>query len=175
MRLKTIALCGAALLLAGTTQAAELSRKPFGTLPSGESVEALTLTNGNGVSATVITYGATLQSLIAPGRDGKTADVALGFTDAAGYASNNSYFGASVGRFANRIGKGRFSLDGKTYQLALNNDGVAALAVFCSAPRTRRPTDGCAAPLSESQTVARRAIGDARLPIRNAPPSVATT
>lgn len=127
MRLKTIALCGAALLLAGTVQAAELSRKPFGTLPSGESVEALTLTNGNGVSATVITYGATLQSLIAPGRDGKTADVALGFIDAAGYASNNSYFGASVGRFANRIGKGRFSLDGKTYQLALNNDGVAAL------------------------------------------------
>lgn len=127
MRLKTIALCGAALLLAGTVQAAELSRKPFGTLPSGESVEALTLTNGNGVSATVITYGATLQSLIAPGRDGKSADVALGFTDAAGYANNNSYFGASVGRFANRIGKGRFSLDGKTYQLALNNDGVAAL------------------------------------------------
>lgn len=127
MRLKTIVLCSAALLLAGTAQAAELSRKPFGKLPSGEGVEALTLTNGNGVSATVITYGATLQSLIAPGRDGKTADIALGFADAAGYASNNSYFGASVGRFANRIGKGRFSLDGKTYQLALNNDGVAAL------------------------------------------------
>ena len=127
MKLKTIALCGAALLFAGATQAADLSRKPFGKLPSGEAVEALTLTNANGVSATVITYGATLQSLIAPGRDGKRADVALGFADATGYASNNSYFGASVGRFANRIGKGRFSLDGKTYQLALNNDGVAAL------------------------------------------------
>lgn len=127
MKLKTIALCGAALLFAGATQAADLSRKPFGKLPSGEAVEALTLTNANGVSATVITYGATLQSLIAPGRDGKTADVALGFADATGYASNNSYFGASVGRFANRIGKGRFTLDGKTYQLALNNDGVAAL------------------------------------------------
>ena len=127
MTLKSIALCGAALLLANTAQAAELSRKPFGTLPSGEAVEALTLTNGRGVSATVITYGATLQSLIAPGRDGKTADIALGFADASGYASNNSYFGASVGRFANRIGKGRFALDGKTYQLALNNDGVAAL------------------------------------------------
>lgn len=127
MKLKTIALCSAALLIAGTAQAADLSRKPFGKLPSGEPVEALTLTNGNGVSATVITYGATLQSLIAPGRDGKSADIALGFADANGYASNNSYFGASVGRFANRIGKGRFALDGKTYQLTLNNDGVAAL------------------------------------------------
>ncbi|MFY8144682.1 MAG: aldose epimerase family protein [Caulobacter sp.] len=127
MTLKTIALCGATLMLAGGVQAAELSRKPFGKLPSGEAVEALTLSNAAGVSATVITYGATLQSLIAPGRDGEKADIALGFADAAGYASNNSYFGASVGRFANRIGKGRFSLDGKTYQLALNNDGVAAL------------------------------------------------
>ena len=127
MKLKTIALCGAAIALAGAAQAAELSRKPFGKLPSGEMVEALTLTNGKGVSATVITYGATLQSLIAPGRDGASADIALGFADAAGYANNNSYFGASVGRFANRIGKGRFKLDGETYQLALNNDGVAAL------------------------------------------------
>jgi aldose 1-epimerase len=127
MKLKTIALCGAALALAGTAQAAELSRKPFGKLPSGEMVEALTLTNGKGVSATMITYGATLQSLIAPGRDGVGADIALGFADAAGYANNNSYFGASVGRFANRIGKGRFKLDGKTYRLALNNDRVAAL------------------------------------------------
>ncbi len=64
MKLKTIALCSAALLIAGTAQAADLSRKPFGKLPSGETVEALTLTNGNGVSATVITYGATLQSLM---------------------------------------------------------------------------------------------------------------
>jgi aldose 1-epimerase len=127
MKLKTIALCGLSLALAGAAQAVELSRKPFGKIPSGDAIEALTLTNANGVSATIITYGATLQSLIAPGRDGKGADIALGFADAAGYASNNSYFGASVGRFANRIGKGRFSLDGKSYQLALNNDGVAAL------------------------------------------------
>jgi aldose 1-epimerase len=54
----------------------------------------------------VITYGATLQSLVAPDRDGK-ADIALGFKDAAAYVKNASYFGASVGRFANRIGKGR--------------------------------------------------------------------
>lgn len=128
MKLKTIALSSALALVAiSSANAAELSRKPFGQTPSGEAVEALTLTNSHGVSATVITYGATLQSLIAPDRTGKRADIALGFADAAAYAKNASYFGASVGRFANRIGKGRFTLDGKTYQLALNNNGVAAL------------------------------------------------
>jgi aldose 1-epimerase len=128
MKLKTIALSSALALVAiSSANAAELSRKPFGQTPSGEAVEAFTLTNSHGVSATVITYGATLQSLIGPDRAGKKADVALGFADAAAYAKNASYFGASVGRFANRIGKGRFTLDGKTYQLALNNNGVAAL------------------------------------------------
>ncbi|KQV57532.1 MULTISPECIES: aldose epimerase family protein [unclassified Caulobacter] len=128
MKLKTVALSSALALVAiSSANAAELSRKPFGKTPSGEAVEALTLTNSHGVSATVITYGATLQSLIGPDRAGKKADIALGFADAAAYAKNASYFGASVGRFANRIGKGRFALDGKTYQLALNNNGVAAL------------------------------------------------
>ena len=127
MTLKSIVLCGAAALLATSAGAAELSRKPFGQTPSGEAVEAFTLTNGHGVSATVITYGATLQSLVAPGRDGKGADIVLGFADASAYVKNASYFGATVGRFANRIAKGRFALDGKTYQLALNNNGVAAL------------------------------------------------
>ncbi|MDI1364761.1 MAG: galactose mutarotase [bacterium] len=107
--------------------AADYTRQPFGQTPSGQAVEAITLSNGQGVSATVISYGATLQSLIAPDRTGKPADIALGFADIDAYVRNASYFGASVGRFANRIGKGRFTLDGKTYQLALNNNGVAAL------------------------------------------------
>ena len=127
MKLKTIALSSALAFVALSANAAELSRKPFGALASGEAVEAITLTNAHGVSATIITYGATLQSLIGPDRAGKKADIALGFADAATYEKNASYFGASVGRFANRIGKGRFSLDGKTYQLALNNNKVAAL------------------------------------------------
>jgi len=128
MKLKTIALCGAlALAATSTATAAELSRRPFGQTPSGEAVEAFTLTNAKGVSATVITYGATLQALVAPDKAGKKADIVLGFSDAAAYVKNASYFGATVGRFANRIGKGRFELDGKTYQLALNNNGVAAL------------------------------------------------
>lgn len=128
MKFKTIALCGAfALVATSTATAAELSRRPFGQTPSGEAVEAFTLTNAKGVSATVITYGATLQSMVAPDKAGKKADIVLGFSDAAAYVKNASYFGASVGRFANRIGKGRFELDGKTYQLELNNNGVAAL------------------------------------------------
>jgi aldose 1-epimerase len=107
--------------------AADYARASFGKTPDGVEVEAITLTNSHGVSATVITYGATLQSLIAPGRDGTKADIALGFANADAYVKNASYFGASVGRFANRIGKGKFTLDGKAYQLALNNNGVAAL------------------------------------------------
>ncbi len=120
-------LLAAVVTLPGAAMAADYARKPFGQTPSGEAVEAITLSNGHGVSATVISYGATLQALIAPDRAGKPADIALGFADAGAYVKNASYFGASVGRFANRIGKGRFSLDGKTYQLALNNNGVAAL------------------------------------------------
>jgi aldose 1-epimerase len=119
-------LLASAALPAASALAADYSRASFGKTPDGAEVEAITLTNGHGVSATVITYGATLQSLIAPDRAGKKADIALGYADAAAYVKTASYFGATVGRFANRIGKGRFTLDGKTYQLALNN-GAAAL------------------------------------------------
>ena len=131
MRHRHRAALAAALLASAvppvTALAADYSRASFGKTPDGAEVEAITLTNGHGVSATVITYGATLQSLIAPDRAGKTADIALGYADAAAYVKTASYFGGTVGRFANRIGKGRFTLDGKTYQLALNNNGVAAL------------------------------------------------
>ena len=126
-RLTRALLVAAVAILPASALAADYARAPFGKTPDGIEVEAITLTNGHGVNATVITYGATLQSLVAPGRDGTKADIALGFKDAEAYAKNASYFGASVGRFANRIGKGKFTLDGKAYQLALNNNGVAAL------------------------------------------------
>jgi aldose 1-epimerase len=132
MKISGRSLTGALLVAAATAApvgalAADYTRAAFGKTPDGIEVEAITLTNGHGVSATIITYGATLQSLIAPDRTGAKADIALGFADAGAYVKNASYFGASVGRFANRIGKGKFSLDGKAYQLALNNNGVAAL------------------------------------------------
>jgi len=122
------AILGAAALFASSAAlAGTAERSNFGSLPNGQKVEAVTLRNARGISATIISYGATLQSLVVPGRDGKKADIALGFATAADYADHGSYFGASVGRFANRIADGRFTLDGKSYQLAKNNNGVAAL------------------------------------------------
>jgi aldose 1-epimerase len=108
-------------ILPGTAAAVEVTRSPFGTLADGRAVEAITLTNGHGVSARIITLGAAVQSLLLPDRQGTKADVVLGFTTASDYAANPQYFGATVGRFANRIAKGRFALDGKSYALATNN------------------------------------------------------
>jgi aldose 1-epimerase len=120
-------LVAAAATLPASALAADYARVSFGKTPDGVEIEAITLTNGHGVSATVITYGATLQALVAPDRTGAKADIVLGFADAGAYVKNASYFGASVGRFANRVGKGKFTLDGKAYQLALNDHGLAAL------------------------------------------------
>jgi aldose 1-epimerase len=86
----------------------------------------VTLSNGYGVSATIIAYGASLQSLILPDRDGKPADVALGYSNIADYLSKPQYFGSTVGRYANRLARGRFKLDGAIYQTPVNN-GVNAL------------------------------------------------
>jgi aldose 1-epimerase len=101
--------------------AANAQRAPFGKLPDGTPIEAVTLSNAHGVSARIITYGATLQSLVAPDRQGQSADIALGYDDLAGYVQHPNYFGATIGRFANRIAGARFALDGKTYTLALND------------------------------------------------------
>jgi aldose 1-epimerase len=99
-----------------------VSRQPFGTLPDGSAVEVFTLTNANGVEVRAMTYGGIIVSLRVPDRNGRVDDVVLGYDTAAQYATNNSpYFGAIVGRYANRIAKGRFTLDGRTYELATNN------------------------------------------------------
>ncbi|RIA43680.1 aldose 1-epimerase [Hephaestia caeni] len=101
-------------------------RSHFGTLADDTPIEAVTLTNDRGVSARIITYGATLQSLSAPDRAGKSADVLLGYDDLASYVDKPNYFAVTVGRYANRIAGGKFSLDGKAYQLTLN-DGANSL------------------------------------------------
>jgi len=98
-----------------------MTRHHFGTLPTGESVEAFTLVNPQGFSATVLTYGATLAALHAPDREGRLADVVLGFPDLAEYAGKHPYIGATVGRVAGRLTAGRFTLDGKTHTLAVND------------------------------------------------------
>jgi aldose 1-epimerase len=116
---------GAAVFLSVAIPAAEVSRSPFGALPDARLVEAVTLRNGRGVTATVINYGAALQALTMPDRAGQSADVVLGYASLEGYLAKPEYFGGTVGRVANRIAKGRFVLDGKTYQTPQNNMGNA--------------------------------------------------
>jgi aldose 1-epimerase len=94
----------------------------FGATRDGTAVEKYTLRNSQGVEANVITYGATLQSLLVPDKNGKVDDVVLGFDDVKGYQDNGTvYFGATIGRFGNRLAGGTFSLDGKTYQVPQND------------------------------------------------------
>ena len=95
---------------------------PFGKTKSGTAVEMYTLSNGK-LTAKVMTYGATLVELQVPDKNGKMADVVLGWDNVAGYESaDNQYFGCTTGRVCNRIAKGKFSLEGKDYKLAINNE-----------------------------------------------------
>ncbi|BCP52131.1 aldose 1-epimerase [Kaistia sp. 32K] len=91
----------------------------FGHL-DGEVVRGFVLRNRNGLSAKLITYGARLTELHAPDRTGEMADIVLGFDDVASYVATDTYFGATCGRYGNRIRDGRFSLDGEAFQLSLN-------------------------------------------------------
>jgi len=95
--------------------------KPFGQTVSGQKVDLYTLANENGMKISISNYGATVVNLLAPDRNGKLADVVLGFDSFAPYPVKSPYFGAIVGRYGNRIDKGRFTLDGKSYKLTLND------------------------------------------------------
>ncbi len=117
---------GLASLGASTANAVNVSRASFGTLPDGRPVEAITLSNTRGISATVINWGSTLQALVMPDRTGRREDVQLGYPTIDGYLAKSEYFGATVGRFANRIANGRFTLDGREYAVPVNN-GVNSL------------------------------------------------
>lgn len=92
----------------------------FGQLPGGESVEAWTLTGSGGLELEVITYGGIVTRLLAPDREGRLADVVLGLSDFESYLAGHPHFGAITGRVAGRLTGGRFTLDGKTYELARN-------------------------------------------------------
>jgi aldose 1-epimerase len=105
--------------------APRVARDVFGELSDGRAVERVTLRGAGGFEARIITYGATLQSLIVPGAEGRCDDVVLGRDDLAGYLRERRFFGATVGRYANRIANARFVLDGETVQLAANNGAHA--------------------------------------------------
>jgi len=112
-----------AFLMSAVASGAEPVAEPFGKTKDGEAVEIYTLKSESGLVAKVMTRGATLVQLHVPDKNGKSADVLLGFDDVAGYESDdNQYFGCTTGRVCNRIAKGKFSLDGKDYSLLINNE-----------------------------------------------------
>jgi aldose 1-epimerase len=104
----------------------EISNRHWGSLPSGEPIDLFTLRNSRGMEASITNYGGRLVTLKVPDRAGDSEDIVLGFDSLEGYLSPNPYFGALVGRFANRIANGQFELGGQTYTL-LKNNGPNAL------------------------------------------------
>jgi aldose 1-epimerase len=124
MRAAIILVAALALALgASITRGASMSiqKSEFGKTHDGQAVDLYTLTNSNGMIAKVMTYGAILTELDVPDRNGQKADVVLGFKDLGDYLDRNPFFGAVAGRYANRIARGEFTLDGKTYHLPINN------------------------------------------------------
>ncbi len=99
------------------------SSEPFGTTRGGQAVERWTFGH-DGLRVTMLTYGATIQSVLVPDARGEVADVSLGQRTLAEYEALTTFFGATIGRYANRIAKGRFTLDGRTYQVPVNDPGT---------------------------------------------------
>jgi aldose 1-epimerase len=115
---------GAAALLGCATAhkpAGQLSSQSFGQTKDGTPVDLFTLRNAQGVEARICNYGGIVVSLKVPDRHGRLGDVVLGYDKLDDYIKNNPFFGAMVGRYGNRIAKGKFTLDGKEYTLAVNN------------------------------------------------------
>ena len=117
------ALATGALAAMPDAGAAQARRATFGALADGTRIETVELTSQAGIRVRLITLGARIQSLYTPDRNGKLSDIVLGFASPQQYFDDGNYFGATVGRFANRIGKGRFKLAGHAYQLSTNDHG----------------------------------------------------
>ena len=116
-----LALLQAVSLPALALAAVEAKRVDFGTLQDGTRVEAVELSNSAGMSVRIIALGAAIQSIIVPDRRGAREDVVLGYDSVQDYVAKRQYFGATVGRYANRIARGKFTLDGHQYQLETND------------------------------------------------------
>jgi len=104
-----------------SASAMKIETSPFGTAPDGQDVTLYSCTNADGLLISLINYGASVVQVETPDRDGKCANINLGFPTLAGYLGSHPHFGSTIGRFGNRIAKGRFKLDGHEYKLATNN------------------------------------------------------
>ncbi|MGO9995952.1 MAG: aldose epimerase family protein [Steroidobacteraceae bacterium] len=113
----------AGLLMQRHAFASSAIKSPFGSLNDGTLVNGVQLTNDSGMSVRIIALGATIQSFLAPNKEHKSEDVVLGFATPQEYLDGSNFLGATVGRFANRLANGQFYLDGKKYNLALNDHG----------------------------------------------------
>ena len=152
------ALCAGvtAPLLAGTSQRAEarIDKLAFGKLPDGTTVDIYTLKNRNGLQVEITNYGGAVVAIRTPDRRGRMADIVLGYADPSGYVADTSYFGALIGRYANRIARGTFTLNGVEYQLAQNNGvnhlhgGVRGFNKVVWQAREMARTDGVALELT---------------------------
>jgi aldose 1-epimerase len=98
-----------------------IAKTSYGKLPDGREVSQYTLKNAGGVEVRIINYGAIVTSIRVPDRDGKLADIVLGYDSLSGYLGDNAFLGAIVGRYGNRINKGRFKIDGQEYQVTVND------------------------------------------------------
>jgi aldose 1-epimerase len=105
----------------GSTSEGSIMKEPFGKTSDGQAVDIYTLRGTNGMEARIMTYGGTLVSLKVPDKSGNFGDVVLGCDSVDAYQKQSGYLGALIGRYGNRIAKGQFTLDGKTYQLDINN------------------------------------------------------
>jgi aldose 1-epimerase len=108
-------------LLASSGKERQIKKETFGTTPEGKPVDLYILTNAHGLEVRVINFGGIITSLRVPDKNGKLDDIVLGFDNLDGYLENKPYFGAIIGRYANRIANGKFTLDGHEYTLAKNN------------------------------------------------------
>jgi len=106
------------------TQTLSIMKTPFGTVDN-KKVFLYTLTNDNGITVKITNYGGIITSILMPDKNGKTGDIALGYDTLDQYIANTPYFGAIVGRYANRIARGTFTLNGKRFKLAINNGNNA--------------------------------------------------
>ena len=121
INLTLVAVAWSVFALIANAGTMKCEQKPWGTA-DGKNIQLFTLTNANGLQMTLTNYGGIVTSLLVPDKAGKLGDVVLGYNDSVGsYVANTNFFGALIGRYGNRIGKAKFTLEGKTYTLNANN------------------------------------------------------